>query len=211
MTAVVSPPFAQFNLTQNPFGEMTREQRGELSLLSEDVAQALSLDRHQAVQLIGRCGRGKTSHLLGLSARLPDSIYVYLPQDGPCPTIAAGEPLIIDEAQRLPRHVRHDIFATGLPLILATHRNLVLPLRRHGYQVQTIRVGRKITPAHVQMLMNTRIEYCRRNAQDVPRLGLSDAEYLVRRFGSNVRAMEHYLYDQVQKQAYQHGQMQFTH
>lgn len=206
----IPQPFAQFNLTRNPFGEFTREQRGELSMLGEDVREALGLGHHQAVQLIGRCGRGKTSHLLGLAARLPESYYVYMPEDGPCPTIATGRPLIIDEAQRLPRRVRRDVFSTGLPLILATHRNLTISLRLFGYQVKTIRVGRKITPAHVRELMNRRIDYCRTSEDAVPLLDLRDAERLVRRFGSNVRAIENYLYDQVQEQAYDHGKMQFT-
>jgi len=178
--------------------------------LDENIDVSDLVKPRHAVQWIGKCGRGKTSQLLGWSARIPTSEYVYLPEDGPCPAIPSGEPLIIDEAQRLPRRIRRDIFSSGLPLVLATHRNLSMALRRYGYEVCTVQLGRSTSAPHVQTLMNTRLEYCRKSFGPLPQLSLEDACWLIRRFGSDIRAMENHLYDQVQTQAYNDGEMQFT-
>ena len=161
--------------------------------------------------MIGDCGRGKTTRMLTLAARLPDSGYVYLPEDGPCPAIPNSRPLLIDEAQRLPRRVRNLVFRQKLPLILATHDDLGRPLRHFGYSVRTIRIGCENTPELVCRMLNRRIEASRLAAGSIPQILLHEVEYLTKRFGSNVRAMEHFLYEQVQNhiRVNQDGEVRF--
>ena len=217
-------PWAWCNLSRNPFGELTRDERVDVAVVDVDhIAQSASKE-HRAVQLIGGCGRGKTTRMLVLHDQLADSSYTYLPEDTPCPSIPAGRPVLIDEAQRLPRRIRKQIFTTGLPLILATHRNLTRPLRRAGYEVTTFRIGHHNSAEHVCELLNRRIQASRLHSDDpVPTLSIDDATTLVNRFGSNIRAMESYLYDVVQAQTFrqhvvddesnlreiEHGQMRF--
>jgi hypothetical protein len=110
---------------------------------------------------------------------------------------------LIDEAQRLPRGVRRRIFAAGLPLVLATHRDLSGPLRRAGYQVHTERIGRSADAPLVREIARRRIELCRLSPERaVPRLSDDDARWLVRRFKTDLRAIEGYLYERVQRQAF---------
>lgn len=195
-------PLAHWNLGRNPFGELTREERAEVAIVDVDSITPLVQNDHRAVQFIGDCGRGKTTRMLALHRVLTDSTYAYLPEHGPCPSIAAGRPVMIDEAQRLPRRIRKQIFALGLPLVLATHRDLTRPLKRVGYQVVTFHIGDGNDPMLVYQALNRRIQAsCLNSQQPVPELSMDDATELVNRFGSDVRAMEGYLYDIVQTQA----------
>lgn len=204
-------PWAWCNLRRNPFGELLRQERVELAVVDITSISAGVSGMHTAVQLIGDCGRGKTTRMLVLAASLENSAYVYLPEDQPCPSIPEGRPLLIDEAQRLPRAVRRQVFATGLPLVLATHRDLTRPLTRAGYQVTTHKIGTTNDPRLVRQLLNRRIRgACLDPRAEVPELSAEDAVFLVQRFGSNIRAIENYLYEVVQTQVFSHGQMRFV-
>ncbi len=196
-------PWAWCNLSRNPFGELTRQERAEVAVVDVSGIAALVQNDFSAVQLIGQCGRGKTTRMLALHHGLPDSTYAYLPQDGPCPSIASGRPVLIDEAQRLPRRIRGAVFQSGLPLVLATHRDLSRPLRRSGYSVTTYEIGAGNNAAHLCELLNRRIQAsCLDARSPVPQVSLDDATKLVQRFGSDVRAIEGYLYDMVQSQTF---------
>ena len=195
-------PFARFNLRCNPFGELTRDERAVVAVVEADRwLEWLQKETWRAVQFIGPCGRGKTTHLLALQAHLPGAHYVYLPQVGPLPAIPASNPLLVDEAQRLPWRVRREVFRRGAMLILGTHTNLTRPLRRAGYRVQTVAVAQSTDTAQVHAIMNRRIDLARLALGPVPQLTMTDAQSLVGRFGNNVRAMEADLYEQMQRHA----------
>jgi len=209
-------PWHRFNLSRNPFGELTRDERAESAILDDSILTSIIAERFHATQWIGKCGRGKTSALLALWRQMDDASYVLLPEDGPCPAIPSGSPLMIDEAQRLPRSVRRSIFASGLPLMLATHRDLSRPLRQAGYQVHSIRLGDAPSPTVVRRILNRRLEHCRLGPGPIPQISLGETRQLTRRFGSDIRAIEHDLYERVQSQAFpstsppDHAQMQFV-
>lgn len=200
-------PWASANLRRNPFGELSVEERAEVAIVNLDPIVSHVSDRKRAVQFIGACGRGKTTRMLALQRSLPGASYVYLAEQSPCPPIAVGNPVMIDEAQRLPRAVRHAVWRSGLPLILATHRNLERGLRRSGYQVMTIRIGGGNDAKLVHELLNRRIDASRLRPGPVPSLSLDAAHRLVSQFGTNIRAMEHFLYEQLQNEVEQHGEM----
>ncbi len=203
-------PWAHRNLRRNPFGELSREERAEVAVVDVgSLARCLQPPR-SAVQLIGDCGRGKTTRMLVLAREFPAASYVYLPEDGPCPAIAEGKPILIDEAQRLPRAAWREVFGTGLPLVLATHRDMSRRLRRFGYTVHTDRIGAGNTPELICQLLNRRINASRLQEGPLPVVSLDDARRLVQRFGSDVRAIESYLYERVQTQVVHHGEMRFV-
>lgn len=196
-------PWAWCNLGRNPFGEFTPEERVDVAVLDVEALAAHVRGPRWALQLIGRAGRGKTTRMLALAARFAGAAYVHLPEAQPCPAIPVGRPLLIDEAQRLPRGVRRRIFAAGLPLVLATHRNLSGPLSRADYQVHTERIGRSVDGPLVREIARRRIEFCRLSRErPVPRLSDDDARWLVWRFKTDLRAIEGYLYERVQRQAF---------
>lgn len=203
-------PWAWCNLSRNPFGELTPQERVELAVVDVAAIADRVQQRYAAVQWIGGCGRGKTTRMLVLRQVLSDSTYVYLPEDQPCPSIPAGNPLLIDEAQRLPRRIRRKVFSAGIPLVLATHRDLGRALRRAGYSVHTEQIGRGNDAALIHQVLNRRVQASRLADGPIPQLTLKQAAVLARRFGSDIRGIEAYLYEQVQRQVFSHGEMRFV-
>lgn len=203
-------PWARCNLRRNPFGELTPQERAEVAVVDVEAIARRVERTGKAVQLIGDCGRGKTTRMLALARRLPGASYVYLPEDGPCPPIAEGSPLLIDEAQRLPRAAWRRVFATGLPLVLATHRNMKRLLRRFGYAVHTEWIGEGNTPELICRLLNRRMEAARLRPGPIPVISMDDADRLFKNFGSDIRGIENYLYERVQIQVVHHGEMRFV-
>ena len=190
-------PFGHLNLSRNPFGELTREERVAAAVVDVEELRSWVDDRH-ALQFIGDCGHGKTTHLLALLSMFSEAKYVYLPEDTRCPTIPDGSPLFIDEAQRLPLWRRFLVFRRNVPLVIGTHRDLSRPLRRAGYRVRTIDVAHGLTTTRLTSILNRRIELARIGPAIVPRIDDVVSGKLLARFGPNVRAMEHFLYERVQ-------------
>jgi hypothetical protein len=192
-------PWSRLNLFRNPFGELSIVERAELAVVDEDLLNQITLDRWTAIEFIADCGRGKSTRLHWLRSRLPNSSYVYLPEEGPVPAIPWGNPLMIDEAQRMNRRAKRSVFATGIPLILGTHQSLSRSLRRCGYEVRSIRIGRTNTASFIQKVLNRRIEASRCGDGPIPVVSSAEANRLFARFGSNVRSVEGYLYEQFQQ------------
>jgi hypothetical protein len=191
-------PYARFNLRRNPFGELTREERAELAVV--DVQQCLSALQHRdtALQFIGESGRGKTTHLLALEQMLPHAAYIYLPEDAPAPVLPDVRPLLLDEAQRLSARQRRSLFRRGGPLVLGTHEDLTVDLHRFAFQVLTVDVAAEQSPDRLARILNSRIEASRLSGAAIPRFECQYARTLQRRLGSNIRAIELYLYDEFQ-------------
>ena len=173
----LSLPFAHLNLRRNPFGELTVEERAALAVANVETLVP-RLRAGAQVQFVGAQGRGKTSHLLALKARLPEAHYVRCDRDGPAPYAPI---LLLDEADRVPRGA----------CALAVHR----PLRG----VEIIELP-PLTPARLATIIERRIEHVRRNPGPVPRV--MDVEELIARFGDDVRAIEHHLYERFQGTAH---------
>ncbi|TWU51024.1 hypothetical protein Poly51_43180 [Rubripirellula tenax] len=196
-------------LFRNPFGELTRDERAELAIVDMDRFEPLIGQPRSAVQFVGDCGRGKTTRMLAIARRFADASYVYLPEGGPTPAIPDGNPVMIDEAQRLPRVIRNGIFAAGVSVVLATHKDLSGSLRRHGYQVHTDRIGGGNHSTLIRKILNARIRASMCGADSARMVSLDEAEALHQQFGSDVRAIEHYLYQRIQAQVMQHGEVRF--
>lgn len=204
-------PLGHLNLRYNPFGERTWQDRAKLAIV--DVERWLPSFEHpgQAIQFIGDCGRGKSTHLLAIRAAHADSTYTYLPEDGPHPVVSLGTPTIIDEAQRLGCRPRRKVLLSQQPLVLGTHVDLTNVLKRYGYQVQTVEVHSLIEIDHLAKVFNRRIEAAAlRPDQSVPEIKRSEIAILSKRFGTDIRAMEGYLYERFQAHAGgPNGQVQF--
>ena len=191
-------PFAELNLLRNPFGELSREDRITAAVVDTDRWVGRLEDSRYALQLLGDCGRGKSTHMLALSSRFSTSAYVYLPEDQPLPLIPQGNPLFIDEAQRLPWWKRSPAFRRRVPLVLGTHQDLRAPLERFGYHVETVQVASFTSPARVHRVLNRRIELARLGPGDLPEISAAMVATLMEEFGDDLRSMEDWLYEQFQ-------------
>lgn len=206
MTSCVTPfrptsaaPFTSLNLVRNPFGELTPAERGELAVVDVRPWVDALQDPAVVVQFIGPCGHGKTTHLLALARALPGAGYVYLPLTGRHPPLPGQRPLLIDEAQRLGRWRRRRVLAGGGPLVLGTHVDLAPHVVRAGLQVITVRVAADRSAERLMQILNRRIEASRLEAGPVPRIELPQAIELRRRYGGDIRRIEHHLYWQFQQ------------
>jgi hypothetical protein len=190
----LSLPYAHLNLRRNPFGHVDTAERAELAVVEiEGVVARLASPRY-AVQFMGECGYGKTTHLLAIRACFAGAAYVHFPE-GEYPPIPEGTPLLIDECQRVPRRTRQRSFRRCVPLVLGTHVDFAAELRAAGYDVETVDVARQTTPRRLGELFQRRIEHVRRGPGPVPAVSLSTATWLLDRFGPNVRAIEAHLYE----------------
>ena len=79
--AALTFPFAHLNLRRNPFGELSLEERGRIAVADLDPLAELLAGPPFVLQVIGDCGRGKTSLLVGLRSRFPAAPYVYFPEE----------------------------------------------------------------------------------------------------------------------------------
>ena len=100
--------------------------------------------------------------------------------------------------QRLTRSERRRILSVGIPLALATHRDLTRPLERAGYHVRSVHVAGRLSRAQIRSAFQRRIELARLGPGPLPTLTAADVAQLVRRYGHNLRAMEDHLYDEFQ-------------
>lgn len=203
-------PYARLGLWRNPFGELSRAERAELALIDVEACLAKLATPHSALQILGPCGHGKTTHLLAIERAAAGCGYVYFPEDGAQPPLPCGRPLLVDEAQRLGWRRRRQLLCGSGPLVLGTHVDMSSALGRAGFEVFTIDVSIPQTPAQLQRMLNRRIEVSRLQS-NCARAGeasahplcltLDDAVALQQQLGSNIRRIEHHLYEVFQRLA----------
>jgi hypothetical protein len=196
---LASLPFIHLNLRRNPFGEFDAEERTQLANVELGSALEHLRSRPQshtpALQIIGQKGFGKTTHLLSIATHFPDAAYVHIPEGESIAIPAVGEPLLIDEAQRLTLWQRLWLFRSRRTLVLGTHRNFTQHLKWAGRSVLTLDAARHTTPERIEKILNDRIKSVRRNSDSIPVVTSATAEKLFALYGNDLRSMQHHLYD----------------
>jgi hypothetical protein len=187
-------PYAHLNLRVNPFGEIPLEERGALAIV--DVSHLIGpLSRPGfAAQFLGGMGRGKTTHLLALRQHFPDAPYYYFGVGVPIPAIAEAPLLFLDETQRLPRRLRAQLFHRSASFVIGTHMDHSSEFKRACLGYESVRI-QGLTVEHLQAIINRRIEWARRGPGPMPRVTPASTQYLLQRFGDDLRSMEAYLYE----------------
>jgi len=189
-------PFAHLNLRFNPFGELDPGTRASAALVdTEPLVRHLRAPR-RAVQLLGRCGRGKTTHLLALAERIPGARYVRALTDRPL-ALPPCSVLLLDEADALWWWQRRKALRHASGIALATHRDLSPELRWAGLVPLTVPVG-GVEENWLHAVLNRRIECARRGSGPIPRIGRPAVRALIDRHGDDLRAMEIALYERFQ-------------
>ncbi len=193
-------PYEHLNLVRNPFGELTRAERAELAVVDElDEWLSLLEDSQVAIQFVGGCGFGKSTLLAVLESRLPGAQYVYYPETGPRPALPRSRPVLVDEADRMGWYQHGRLLCGRGPIAIGTHVDYSWRLQRMGYRVWTVNVDRPLSPQLAMRILNRRIEASRLDVQmPAPWIDEKFAELLVQRFGSNLRRIEHFLYERFQ-------------
>ncbi|MEP3478357.1 MAG: hypothetical protein ABJZ55_03830 [Fuerstiella sp.] len=194
----LSLPYAELNLRHNPFGELTESERIHLAVVCiDDVVSSLNNSR-QAVQYVGEKGHGKTTHLLKIRSVLPQCGYVHIPEGERRP-VPAGEPVLIDEAQRLTWRQRRQLFGEDRALVLGTHHDFEAELKKAGRHVTTIAACGETSLNRLQQIVIDRIEFARRERGPVPTVHRRTLKRLLQSQSGDIRSMLQILYDALQK------------
>ncbi len=185
-------PYSHLNLRFNPFGEADRSDRARLA-----VVELPPWSPGRPLQFIGDCGHGKTTHLLALQARYPESRYHRLDegQDRLPRALPEDPPLIVDEAQRLQRSALRALMRRRGPVALGTHVDLSALSDRPFI---TVRLS-GWTLARVREIVERRVEWARRGPGPVPTVSDARLRTLIARHRDDIRAMEGELYDVFQR------------
>jgi hypothetical protein len=190
-------PFAALNLRLNPFGAPFRHERGELAVPAVDLdALADRLGRERcAIQLRGRPGSGKTTHLCALHTYFPGAPFVVIPEHGPAPSIPAAPLVFVDESQRLPKRTRRALFRRPASFVLATHQCHARELRpRTVHEVELF----GLPPVALARYAAVRMEWARLGDGALPEVPAALLDALLRAHGGDVRAIENALYGWLQ-------------
>lgn len=190
---MTSLPYAHLNLRRNPFGWLSEDDRAELACVDVGAIIERLRDRTCAVQFVGEKGFGKTTHLLAIRRLLPNASYAHLATRGDL-FDASGDPVIVDEAQRLTRRQRRQLFGMPVALVLGTHVDLMRDLRRSGREVVTVAVEGSMSQERLQALLQVRVEHARRGPGHLPMVTLATAGRHLQRHGPDVRAILDDLY-----------------
>ena len=188
-----SLPFAHLNLRRNPFGELPLSDWAALAEVDVQEFDEFLIEPGATVQFVGEKGNGKTTHLLAIRDRIPESVYVHFPE-GQKAQIPAGNPILIDEAQRMTRWQQWKVFRSDTSLVLGTHRDFTGELTRAGRRVKTVAVHERMSPERLTRIVQHRIEWVRRNPGPVPELSCDTADRLLARFGPDIRRIFFELY-----------------
>jgi len=186
-------PFAHLNLRRNPFGEFSAEEWTALADVEVEEFDEFLREPGSVVQFLGEKGFGKTTHLLAIRERFPGAAYVHIPE-GERAEVPDGNPQMIDEAQRLTWWQQHRVFRSDIPLVLGTHRDFGRQLARAGRRVRTVAVDDRMNPTRLTRILNSRIEWVRRDEGPVPSVRHETAARMLETFGPDVRRIQRELY-----------------
>ena len=193
-------PYSVYNLHRNPFGELTRAERAELAVVEEMDTWLVALaDSRTAIQFFGDCGFGKTTHLLAIEKRLTTAAYVYYPETGDRPALPLERPVLVDEANRMGWRQHWRLLRGAGPIVIGTHVDYSWRLRRAGFHVLHVNVEQPKDPAMLAKILNRRVAASRAiEGLPIPLIDEEFAEQLLKQLGTNLRRIEHFLYEQFQ-------------
>lgn len=189
--------YAHLNLRINPFGELPAAVRGELAVVDTAPLVASLRRPRTAIQLVGHCGRGKSTHLLALHHAMPDASYTRLWTDRTVPTGLSSPILLIDEIDAVWIWQRAKLMRRATSVAIAVHADRSLELRALGFQVQAVHV-RSTSRDRLRQIVDRRIEHARLGPGPVPSVSDATLDTLIARHGDHVRAMEGPLYNAIQ-------------
>jgi Rad3-related DNA helicase len=139
---------------------------------------------------------------------LGNAQYVYVPPAAPYPIIPRDQPLVVDEADRLPRASRRHLLAASGLVAIATHRDVSRIFPQNQYEVLTLNIANLGNPVRLAAMLNRRIRASSSDTGPTPRISILQATELIGRFGDDIRAIEEYLYEAFQQlEVTSHGQM----
>ena len=190
-------PFAHLNLRWNPFGQASVEETPALAVVQVDQYVERLKSQAFALQFMGDCGRGKTTHLLALHAYFPQAPYLHFAEGAPIPEIPEAPLLFLDETQRLPRFLRRQVFSRPASFVIGTHQDHSDEFKKAGKEFQAVYL-KGLAAGQLDRIIRRRIEWARRSAGPVPEVTFPEVQRLIRDYGDDVSTILRVLYEKFQ-------------
>ena len=189
--------YSHLNLRWNPFGEIGIEDISQLAIVQ--VEQFVDRLQHPgfALQYLGDAGRGKTTHILALHSYFPQAPYIHFLENEKIPEIPLAPLLFLDETQRLPSSLRKRIFSREASFVIGTHIDHSSEYKRTGLEYKSIHL-KGITIDRLEMIIQRRIEWARRDFGPVPTFTRSEIARLINLYGDDLNAILARLYEEFQ-------------
>lgn len=188
--------YAHLNLRTNPFGELTANERALVAVADTEPLVAALREPGTAIQIVGHCGRGKSSHMHALRRALPEADYARLWTRKPVPAELSASILLIDEADAVWIWRRLSLLRRATSVAIAVHKDQSWQLRALGFRVLTLHVG-ETDRSKLRAIVHRRIEHARLGPGPLPQVTDHALDVLISRHGNDVRAMEGHLFEAV--------------
>ena len=182
----------------NPFGGLTDEEIGQSIVpraCCDEICDWIESGAPGIVELAGRKGRGKTTHLVYLHTLYP-AYPIFLLRAGAAPEIGkvpAGSLIFIDSIHHLPLATRLRLYRR-YRLILTTHLRRAWEYRLAGLPYRSFSF-RGLQEEELVRIIQQRVELAA-PAQDAPVLNRPYLRALLRRHGDDLRSIMNHLFDE---------------
>jgi hypothetical protein len=199
-------PFHALGFRCNPFRVLSDEEWAEVAVLPGPIA-ALFDGGFTHLQVIGEAGRGKSTALVALAERFRQQgqrvHHEYLPEGTRrFRTPTDGIDLFcLDEAQRLLRGERRRLLGLaerGTRLVLSSHEDLAPLFARRRLPLTTVRLDDE-PDVHFRAVLERRLDYFALAGAERVTFAPDALAALRRRFGTDLRAAERWLYELFQR------------
>lgn len=187
----------------NPFRVLTDAEWAAVAVVPSPVLDVI-MRASTPVQIIGEAGRGKTTTLLAVKTKFLREnvpvVYQYLPQGTrhfDDRGAATAQVFLLDEAQRLTRGERRRLCrlaASGVRLIFSSHEDLTAVCAAHNLSLTTINLSQPDN-ARLAHILQTRLAYFSTEEQPAITISGDAIDFLLARFGDDLRSMERFLYE----------------
>lgn len=199
-------PFEALGFHANPFRALTEDEWATIAVLPSEIQELVEQeDTH--LQILGEAGHGKSTLLRGLSAKLEEIgqqvCFEYLPLGQrhfktPSAKIVDIDVFLLDEVQRLTRRQRKQLFSLvtdhQIRLMIGSHEDFTPRFSKNGMSLATILLEDIDEHVLSEMLVK-RMDYFRTDGQSKVYVEADAVDYLIARFGRNLRQLEYYLYE----------------
>jgi len=198
-------PFYRYNLTHNPFGTLSEEERRRVTVLPPEIETALA-GGFQHLLVLGRPGRGKSTALHYVAdhlrargervayERMPRWTWDYTTDTAPLDAFA------LDEMQRLAPWASLRLLGAarhGLRLVIGSHWDHRPAFRAHGLEVTVVRLNRGASRERLARVLIRRLDAFRHDANAPAALSFAPGavDWLWETYGSDLRNMSFFLFD----------------
>jgi hypothetical protein len=184
------------NLRRNPFGEPSGHQRAQLAVVDVEDSVVLLEQEGHFLELVGRRGRGKSTHLYALQAELDRAALLRAPRPSErmgAMNLPDARVLLVDDAQFLTPAERKKLFESAESVAVATHETLSTNAEHAGF-THHVQVIEGLDTGRLRTIFDKRIAWARRGSGEVPGITDDALEALIDRHGDDLRSIEDVLY-----------------